>query len=401
VVQEDLLYADWESQHDEELPIPDIGVTIKRQIFGALSQDNNDPLSRVSIANSSFSLDPFKGCPGRCAYCTVAGAARDIDIFSTPHGVHTQIKLPARPEQLFTGQELAQVLMHHPAFIKDKSVVSIGTASTESFLPIVERETWGAMEAFLEAGYTNPFWIVTKFGIPDDISSLWYDRFCLLKSKGINVVISVTESGAPRWVEPYRGNRFRNMERIRQAGVRISLHLRPILARVNDSDKCIKRALDAAIGIVENICVGGLRKDLGVAIAWEHVYGLDPTLLPGNGNRRKDIPNDYIAKVRACVSVHGSEIPVFTRSSEAISHLLSIPEYNLYRYRPNDTVCFLSIPWHMQESIRVQHGMPLTQIIEANVTATVNGDAIVLNKVLSYRGHRSLIHALGHSGLLP
>ena len=46
--------------------------------FAALSADPNDPLFCVSVANNSFSIDPWKGCPFNCAYCHVQGCYEDL-----------------------------------------------------------------------------------------------------------------------------------------------------------------------------------------------------------------------------------------------------------------------------------------------------------------------------------
>lgn len=400
-------HLDWEVQSEKEFRIPGIGVTISEQIFGALASHSDNPLSRVSVANASFSLDPFRGCPARCAYCTVAGAARDIEIIPAQDGRREQVLLPTIPEQLFSGEELVQALIRHPAFIKDKSVISIGTGSTEAFLPQVEEHTWRIMRAFLEGGYKNPFWIVTKMSIPDRLADAWCKRFTLLKNNGIEVVISVTYSGAPTWLEPFQGDRFRNIELMKRCGVRISHHLRPIILGVNDSEDCMRMALDASIGLAEVICVGGLRRDAGVEIAWQNVYNLDPSLLPPRSIRQKELPDGYLERVQAYIYSKKLGIPVVTRSSEAIAHLLTIPEYNLYKYRPDDDECFLYVPVEIQELIQLRHGKSLIEIIDqtANeiglraVQSKADGSTIFLGRKLAYQEHRALVHAIGHLGI--
>ena len=97
-------------------------LTVYEQTFGALSQDPQSPYSRISVANSSFSLDPFVGCPGRCAYCVAASSARDLRCLGAD--VRRVIR-PSIPRELFAGKELVEALVSHPGFIPDRSVVGI------------------------------------------------------------------------------------------------------------------------------------------------------------------------------------------------------------------------------------------------------------------------------------
>ena len=146
--------------------IPGTNITIGNQIYGALSQYSANPLSRVSVANSSFSLDPFRGCPGRCAYCSRAGAKRDLLIDHSPDSSYPTVSLPEHMEQLFPGDIVANALINHTFFIEHKSVVSIGTGSTEAFLPTVGEETWKIFQTFLDKQLKNPFGLLLKWGYP-------------------------------------------------------------------------------------------------------------------------------------------------------------------------------------------------------------------------------------------
>jgi DNA repair photolyase len=384
-------------------------LAVNKEIFGALSQESSNPLSRISVANSSFSLDPFRGCPANCAYCTVAGALRDITL-EPINDIETRILLPKTPERLFPGTMLAEHVMEHPAFIKDRSIISIGTGSTEAFLPQVEEDTWDIMKTLLHRGYRNPFWIVTKLGIADRLTEKWLRRFQTLSEQKIQVLVSVTFSAAPTWVEAYQGPRFRNMELLKNVGVKISHHLRPVIPGVNDSDECLQKAVDAASGIAEAICLGGLRRDQGVDVAWSNVYGLNPQILPERQNSRsKDLSHDYSRRVKEYVLAKKLDIPVYHKSSEVISYLLGFPDYNLYKYRPNDERCLISIPLDIQASILETHKAPPITLIEQvaqsiclkNVVFFLDGTEVKTSRKLLYQEHRALIHAIGHSGILP
>ncbi len=316
--------------------------------------------------------------------------------------------MPSQPELLFPGEELAEALMAHPAFLRDHSIIGIGTASTESFLPGVEEHTWQIIEAFSRHGYKNPFWIVIKLGVTDHIAALWAKRIELLRSRGSNLVISVTHAGAPAWVEPYQGDRFRNIALLKRSGARISLHMRPIIPGINDSMECAERVLDQALGIVEVVCVGGLRTDPGIKLVWGYVHGLDLTMLPPGG-RKKILPQGYTERIRALVAAKGFQTPVVERSAEVLSYLLEIPEYNLNRYRPDDARCLLAIPSSLQQTLPQLAGQLLVAKIQeiareiglGYLSIVACGEDIVVKGGLSYEERCALIQAIGHAGILP
>ena len=87
---------------------------------------NSSPLCCVSEANNSFSIDYFRGCPFQCAYCHVQGIYEDLD---------ENLRMPnkATPRSKFTIKQIIDELIKHPYFVKDKSIISIATSSTEPF----------------------------------------------------------------------------------------------------------------------------------------------------------------------------------------------------------------------------------------------------------------------------
>jgi DNA repair photolyase len=380
------------------------GVTVFKEIFGALSQDPASPYSRISVANSSFSLDPFVGCPGRCAYCLVGSSARDLACGK--EGPLTINSIPSLPERLFAGRELVAALVKHPGFLSNKSVISICTASSEAFLPQVEAETWAIMHDLVQRGLRNPIWIVTKMGIHDSLLAKWMQRFEFLLQHGIRIVLSVCYSAAPSWMEPYRGDRFRNMEKLRRCGVRISHHLRPVVPGINNGREHVKRALEESKLSADAICVGGLRPDPGIRLMWEHIHGLDPGLVPKGPH--KQLPEGFLDLVLEVAHEQDIRVPVVKRSSDAISILLGLPEYNLYRYRPEDSNVFLSVPQHIQHVLLRKRKETIAHLVIEHarsiglddVEVDVQDNNVRLKKKLTYQEHRLLIHSLGHSGVL-
>jgi DNA repair photolyase len=379
------------------------GIRIFQELYGSLSQDPRSPFSRISVANSSFSLDPFVGCPARCAYCVVSSSARDLD--QSGGGDASSFKAPSRPKQLFAGIDLVRALVTHPGFIPDKSVISIGTGSTESFLQSTHEATWDIIQALVRLQLRNPIWIVTKMGMTRKITEAWLSRAKEIRRNQIPLIVSISYSALPALIEPYQGDRFKNLARLRELGVFLSHHLRPIIRKVNDSPASIETALKASEGLVDAICIGGLRPDPGIHLLWEKSYRLDSAILPKTTG--KDLPTEVEAFVRDFMLRRGAVLPIMHRSSAVIAHFLGRSDYNLYRYRPDDNKIFLSVPIEDQKMLQRRHGISVCDIVTSHATAlkmpvlaTNTGADIRLDRPLSYQEHRLLLHAIGHSGLL-
>jgi DNA repair photolyase len=179
------------------------------QIFGAFSDNDGDPSSRISQANSCISLDPFTGCSLGCAYCYRHNSRRDDN--------------SSKPVRIFKDEEMVDSLISNPYFIPNKTIIAMGIASTDSFLPQVRESSFGIMKLLANKGYKNPFWFVLKSGVPKGS----YNDFKNIIDNGNKIIISVTYSGMPKEIEPFTGNRFANLKEAIDAGVNVSLHLRP------------------------------------------------------------------------------------------------------------------------------------------------------------------------------
>ena len=407
---------------DEPILVKDFlqtGVDLLKEKIGALSQDSGDPLSRVCVANSCFSLEPVRGCPLACAYCIAGNDCRNLvidekDYDKNINEVDTKKIIPRRPEVIFPGEVLAEAMVDHPGFIKNKSIVSVAIGSSEAFLPGVEQETWAVMKYMADNGFANPFWLAVKYGINDELLPKWQERFGYLKKKGIKVLISVSESSAPEWLEPYQENRFRNLSAVAKLGVHISLHLRPIIRGITDSEEALSASLDKSLGVVESVCVGGLRVDPGIVLLWKHINDRDPELLPNFAKTekglppKKDLPDGIVEKVHELIKRKGYDIPVYIRSSNALSLAFGIPDVNLYDFRNDDDGVLLMVPLSLQAKILEKYGKNLEVILNeiadqiglGIVGLKVEGEKVLVDRKLNYQEHRLLIHSISHSGVL-
>lgn len=310
-----------EDSKDDAITIGRDSINLLTQKYGALSQDNKNIYSRICIVNSCISLEPFIGCPLDCVYC-----AANNDIRSIRKTANTKMDLKIRkPELLFSSKELIDALIVHPAFIRDKSVISFCSGSTEVFHPLVEEDIWTGMEYMISLGLKNPIWIVVKSFLSIH-KTLWMSRFEYMIKNGIRIIVSISDAGLPREYEPYQvDNRFDVFRDFSELGVVLSHHLRPLFMFDGVYD-CIKKALLKSKGIVSSVCLGGMRYDPGMNYYWHGKS--DGEFHPGN--QIKKLPAQLVEYVQ---NMTESGTPIFMHSSEMISHYLSINDYALHQYR--------------------------------------------------------------------
>lgn len=304
-------------------------------MFGALKMDHSNPLCCVSEANNSFSIDYFRGCPFQCAYCHVQGIYEDLD-----ENLRMPDKASARSK--FTIQEIINELLKHKYFVKDKSIISIATSSTEPFASkdTVDK-TLEIMEYFVSLGYRNPFWIVTKAGIPDNIQ----DKLKAIVDHGNKIMISICWANNPKEIEPARNNRFRNIETLKGTGVCVSWYLRPLVkewgANAENLEMMMKNISKKYYDYIDMIVPGGLRWTEGIEFGLKEIRGLEmPELV--KENNKKTLSIEIEQTIRQLAKKYFPGKPVYFNSSCAISDMLNrnnIALLNIF----DKTICDKSI----------------------------------------------------------
>lgn len=289
---------------------------------GALSGDTNNPLSDVSIANSSFSVDMLKGCALQCAYCHVQWALRNLDdSWAMPRKANTLSR--------HTPADVLRALMLHPAYSSD-AVISIGTSSTEPFVKDAIGNTLDIMRACLDLGMKNPLWIVTKAGVPDE--AIEYVR---AHASQQNIIISPTWGWVDKTIEPAQNDRFRWVRAVSEAGAKILLYLRPIVPEWGSDFGKITTILEQAkskIGDgVNAIAPGGLRWTQWVEYGLAK-RGIDwPASIPKVDNE-KELSEDYWDHIfQECARLFPG-VPVVRNSSCWLSHILGRPDIGAKHY---------------------------------------------------------------------
>ena len=285
-------------------------------MFGALKMDHDNPLCCVSEANNSFSIDYYKGCSFQCAYCHVQGIYEDLD---ENYKMYTY----PRPRSKFSVQEIIDELVKHPYFQKDKSIISIATSSTEPFANIeTTNKTIEIMDYFVSLGYKNPFWIVTKAGIPNGIEK----KLKNIVNHGNKIMISICWANNPSEIEPARNNRFRNIELLKDTGVCVSWYLRPLVkewgANKDNLEKMIKDISSKYYDYIDMIVPGGLRWTEGIEFGLKVMKKLEmPELV--KENNKKTLSNDIENNIIELCQKYFPNKPVYFNSSCAMSHMLN------------------------------------------------------------------------------
>lgn len=291
--------------------------SLREYTYGALVPDNNHPLSSVSVSNSSLGIDLWIGCAWQCRYCHVQGTYQDL----AEHGT-----MPRRPRQRnsFTVDQILDELVKHPFFVADETIISIGTASTEPFAPAVVDSTFEIMNAFVRRGFHNPFWIVTKGGVPKGRKL----DFARISNATRGLMLSLCWADNPDTIEPAHNNRFLNAEEAKEAGATIAWYMRPIVPEWSgDQDRIEMMMLWVKkhySGIIDMIVPGGLRWTEGIENGLVEIHNLPMPNIPRDDNV-KILPQELIDFIFASSAEHFPGVPVYLKSSCALTWMLKIP----------------------------------------------------------------------------
>jgi DNA repair photolyase len=291
--------------------------SLREYTYGALIPDTNHPLSSVSVSNSSLSIDLWTGCGWQCRYCHVQGTYQDLN----EHG--TMSNRPRRRNQ-FTVDQILDELIKHPFFVANETIISIGTASTEPFAPGITDSTFEIMDAFVHRGLRNPFWIVTKGGVPKgrklDIARITN------ATRGL--MLSLCWADNPDTIEPARNNRFLNAEEAKEAGATIAWYMRPIVPEWSGNRDRIEMMMlwvkKHYSDVIDMIVPGGLRWTEGIENGLVEIHKLLMPKIPRDDNV-KSLPQELMDSIFSLSAEHFPGIPVSLKSSCALTRMLKIP----------------------------------------------------------------------------
>ncbi len=292
--------------------------SLREFTYGALVPDNTHPLSSVSVSNSSLSIDLWVGCAWQCRYCHVQGTHQDLADAGT---------MPKKPRRRnsFTVDQILDELVKHPFFVADETIISIGTASTELFAPgPVTESTFEIMNAFVQRGLKNPFWIVTKGGVPKGRKL----DFARVSKATRGLMLSLCWADNPDTIEPAHNNRFLYAEEAKDAGATIAWYMRPIVPEWSGNRDRIEMMMlwvkKHYSGVIDMIVPGGLRWTEGIENGLVEIHKLPMPNIPRNDNV-KSLPQELVDCIFSLSAEHFPGIPVYLKSSCALTRMLKVP----------------------------------------------------------------------------
>lgn len=316
--------------------------TLNRNTFAALSNNLRDPLSLVSLSNSSFSIDMWKGCKYDCAYCHVQGCYNNLIDGSMNY-------IPVRKTS-FSEEDVVNKLIKYKHFHANESLISIATSSTEPFAnKDVTDSTIELMEQFINLGYFNPFWIVTKGGV---ILHNQMMRIKRLIDKGAIIIVSICWTNNDSRIEPIFLDRFSFAKELDSIGVHLNWYMRPLVREWNASPSNLEFIMKHVAENdypIKSIIAGGLRWTSGIEFGIEglHNYKLPKLIIDDN---KKTLDDDIIQNIISLHKKYLPTIPLFFKSSCCISYALKIPNINHVELF-EDNYCKLSYCPFEQSSI--------------------------------------------------
>lgn len=287
---------------------------VREHTYGVLTADPSNPLSQVSVSNSAMSIDLWSGCAWQCVYCHVQGTRDDL----LDDG-----KMARRPVRRGTAtvDEIVDALLLHPYFVPNETVLNVGAASTEPFATgEVVHSTIALLDSFARRGLRNPFWLISKAGIPEEVVRA-IER---VTNTGTPVVVSLSWAGHHRPHE-LENDRFRNVVEAQIAGAQVHWYLRPLVTewgstpeRIDEMFEVVRERTGGRLGA---IVPGGLRWTEGIEYGLKEVHALPMPELSHNDNE-KTMSMELWDAVLTAARRDLVGVPVYRKSSCALSYAL-------------------------------------------------------------------------------
>lgn len=279
--------------------------------------------SIVEHTNSWLTINPYKGCSLKCAYCFRAKwGASDTPLLETD--VETAV----------------EQLVAHPDFLPHITPVSINISSTDALLPVAQGSTFRAIQLLESKRLRNPFGLTTKL-------SLAQSRLEFLESlQFVRPIVFVSLAMIPRNIEPIPVKpRIRTLQSLSKSKIPCVHYFRPIVEGWNDSEATIRAVLDIGNDYADAICIGSLRLSPEIRHELQRIN----VHLPGDTNHfhKKTLGGGIEERILEAYSQIGATVPMFKHTSCAVSYLMDISNYNQL-YRSPARNCLPSCPAHQQ-----------------------------------------------------
>ena len=215
----------WERAHVEYEPgeAPATGLEIYEDNTKAILSTNDSP-----DINFTYSVNPYRGCAHGCSYCYARPSHEYLGFGS---GTDFERRLVIKPR----AGELLRDAFDKPSWKGDLLVFS---GVTDCYQPIeAEYElTRRCLEVCRD--YQNPVHIITKSTLVErdiDVLTELHER----ASATIAVSVTFWDAEVARVIEPYVPTPRRRIETIRRlsaAGLRVVVHVAPLIVGLSDKD---------------------------------------------------------------------------------------------------------------------------------------------------------------------
>ncbi|MCK9869385.1 radical SAM protein [Nocardiopsis dassonvillei] len=272
-----------------------------------------DPYMAQIITNrkSGLSLNHIIGCPLDCGYC--------VRHFWGNFEQKT-------PQLLVSTREAVEMLTGHEAFRAHSTPIQLFNKATDPMLPGVKPHTFAVLEELDRRGMTNLVLVITRF----HVSRADMERFEALEH--VRVTLLFTYSGiTDDRVEPIAKSAT-TVRAIETAAAHrkktgVILYWRPITPGWNDDPDTMRAVLDVAhrAQVDALVFTGYYHKQenaehlrgVGVEVPYEDDY-----------QRRKVLPGELDAKVVRAWRDHGTNVPLFRKTSCGVTYAHQVPDYN-------------------------------------------------------------------------
>ena len=270
--------------------------------------------SVVEYRKSGLSLNHIVGCPLDCGYC-VRHLFDNFDM--------------KRPHLIMNDEMAVEELVHNPWFRQHTTPIQLFNKATDPFLPNVKDHLHRTLELIDDRRLTNPVLVITRWRIDDsDVRRLEELRY-------LRLTILVTWSGIDdERIEPVNGQiAVESLRNLKRAAVRTKriLYWRPVVAGLNDDERCISRARQLA-----NLADATVFTGCSIGKRFVHIF--DRLVFPiciklSNGERfclRKSRNGLFLDSATRHFSVrHHAELHMHT-SSQITMAILALKEFVIF-----------------------------------------------------------------------
>lgn len=272
-------------------------------------------LEPIVLAKSFLSLNAVAGCRNDCIYCYKH--SWDFDNKFTPH-------------QIFPVNEILDNLLDYP-YYSPNVPLAIHNSATDPFQDGVKEITFKLLEGLENLNIKNIVGLITKEYISKE------DLAYLESFKNIKPILFLTYSGLPRKFEYIcKERRFAAMENFQDISLKKILYFRPLIKSVNDRPKIVNKIIKIGEKYFDCIVRSSIKLDVNAIeyMASKGVY-LDSAYDIGlniHDSLKRLLP-DSREKVDA--ELDKAKIPVFKKTSCAVSCMFNQPDYNAHWIREN------------------------------------------------------------------